>query len=276
MLKQIGIVGLILSFMLFPLNTLLAVPPSGSATDTTTGITTHVQGHEGGGRTVTRTDADGNVIEKYDVPPPRPGRAEGEVRHPDGSTTHAVKEPGGPTVVTKRDASGNVTSTETIPPPGTQPPSGTGFDPGTGVTTHVVGLPGGGREVTRTGPDGKVISKEKVDVPGQPYEQGSSTNPETGVKISVIRNPSNGNITTIKDHPDGRREIKVTDKFGQPVMPLPMQPMVMRPQAPPPEKSSGFDTGAALGTGLSIFSIFGGNLIGGKSKSESCPTQSDE
>ncbi|GEM_PF-2280742 len=110
--------------------------PSASSTDPATGITTTSQGNADGSRTVTRTDADGNVLSQETMPPAGQGLPSASAYDPaTGITTTAQgNADGSHTVTQSRDSAPAVSSAEppaagSVEPPASSEPAPSSAEP---------------------------------------------------------------------------------------------------------------------------------------------------
>ncbi len=172
--------------------------PSASAFNPETGITITSVGNLDGSRTVTQTNANGDVISTTNIPASTPPSA--STTDPNtGNTITATGNPDGSQTVTETTPTGNTVSTTNVPT--SSPDSASSTDPSTGVTTTSTSNPDGSRTVTETDANGDVTST--TDVPASTPPSASTTDPDTGNTITSSGNPD-GSTTITTTTPDGQ------------------------------------------------------------------------
>ncbi len=129
---------------------------SAASHDSATGETTTSVRNPDGSHTVTRTDADGNILERHVEPKTRPTMASA-TEPKTGITTTSLRNDDGSRTVTRTDASGKVLSTQVMPK---NPASEISSKDVAGNTTRSVRNADGSRTVTITDAAGNLISKE--------------------------------------------------------------------------------------------------------------------
>lgn len=168
-------------------------PSSASSSDADTGVTTTSVRNADGSRTVTLTDASGNVLDTHVVPAKAPVSASA-TDPATGITTKSVRNDDGSRTVTRTDADGNVLSSHSVP--ATAPDQASATDQA-GTTSRAVRNPDGSRTVTITDADGKVLSTKTYPPPKD--RKAAKPEPAEPEPAPKPRNPAPDGARTVSD-----------------------------------------------------------------------------